>query len=382
MRRSLLRGHPWVFRDSVAFFGDAAKAESTHERAQLAKVIDDKGDLGWAIFDPHGPLALRMLSFEKNPPQFGLFEERFARALALRSHLNPEVTNAYRLFNGEGDRLPGLVCDVYGGIAILQFDGQGCNEFWQKDHIAQWLLTNTSCQCIYEKSRRNSERTIDLLAGNESPSEVTILENGVRFKVNLEKGQKTGFFLDQRENRQFVRTISKGKSVLNLFSYTGGFSVYAGLGAATRVASLDVSRGAIDTAEENWLLNDLNPKNHEGLCVDVFEYLRDPGNSWDHILVDPPSMGHSEAQRNLAKEKYIELFAAAAKRVTKGGELSLSSCSSHISFEDFFDITAESLSLARRTGRILRVSGQGPDHPFPHICRELQYLKYFYLVLD
>ncbi|RYG59197.1 class I SAM-dependent rRNA methyltransferase, partial [bacterium] len=198
----------------------------------------------------------------------------------------------------------------------------------------------------------------------------------------LEKGQKTGFFLDQRENRNYVRSGSKGKSVLNLFSYSGGFSVYAGLGGARRVASLDVSKGAIQLAEENWAMNGLDPANHVGLCVDVFEYLRGDTEMWDHIIVDPPSMSHSESQRDLAKQKYIEVFAEAAKRVTPQGELSMSSCSSHVSFNDFFEIIEEALSIARRRGQILRVSGQGPDHPFPHACQELRYLKYVHVALD
>jgi 23S rRNA (cytosine1962-C5)-methyltransferase len=200
--------------------------------------------------------------------------------------------------------------------------------------------------------------------------------------VNLEKGQKTGFFLDQRDNRDYIRQSSAGKTVLNLFSYTGGFSVYAGLGQAKKVASLDVSKGAIESSEEHWKMNGLDPSQHQGLCVDVFEYLNGEPEMWDHIIVDPPSMSHSEDQNAVAKAKYIELFAAAAKRVRKGGELSLSSCSSHITHEDFFEITNECLSMARRTGQILRVGAQGADHPFPHACHEFRYLKFVHLILD
>ena len=363
-------------------YKEALSPVSPVAKAQLCQVLDVKGELGWAIYDPHGPLSLRILTTQKTPPNQAFYERRFARAYALRKGVRSDLTNSYRLFAGEGDLLPGLVCDVYGEVAVVQFDGQGPGEFWDKAMVANWLLNNTKCKSVVEKTRRNSDRTTEALGGVPAESEQTISENGVLFKVNLEKGQKTGFFLDQRDNRNYVRSMSQGKSVLNLFSYTGGFSVYAGLGGAKRVASLDVSKGAIQMAEENWALNGLDPKNHVGLCVDVFEYLRGDAEMWDHIIVDPPSMSHSEQHRAQAKIKYTELFAEAAKRVVEGGELSVSSCSSHVSFDDFFEIIEEALSLARRTGQILRVSGQGPDHPFPHACHELRYLKFVHIALD
>lgn len=375
LRRSIMRGHPWVYREALV-------APPPQDRARLCEVSDAKGGLAWAIYDPHGPLSLRVLSTERAPPSPALFDIRMANAFALRRAIRSGQTDSYRLFNGEGDLLPGLVCDVYGKIAVLQFDGQGPREFWDQELIARWILDHTTCESVIEKSRRSSERTTEPVAGGASPSEIVIIENGARFHVNLEKGQKTGFFLDQRENRDFVGRISSGKTVLNLFSYSGGFSIYAGLGGASRVASLDVSAGAIELAKRNWQLNGLDPSAHQGLCVDVFEYLNGAQESWNHIIVDPPSMSHNESGKDVAIAKYVELFAAAAKRVSAGGELSLSSCSSHVSFDDFFGVIEEALSIARRTGRITRVSGQGPDHPFPHACHELRYLKFVHLALD
>ena len=376
LRRSIMRGQPWVYKEALA----SAPAES---RACLAQVLDAKGELAWAIYDPHGPLSLRILSQEKSPPTPAFFEKRMRHAWALRDCVRSETTNAYRLFNGEGDLLPGLICDIYDQVAVLQFDGRGPSEYWDKAWIAQWLMADAGVQTVIEKNRRSTERTIEVLEGTLASPEVIILENGARFAVNLEKGQKTGFFLDQRDNRQYSGRVSRGHSVLNLFSYSGGFSVFAGLGGASKVASLDVSKGAIEMAEANWKLNGLDPALHTGLCVDVFEYLREAGGeSWDHILVDPPSMSHDESGKEIAKLKYIELFAAATKRVRTGGLLSLSSCSSHISFADFFLIIEESLSQARRRGRTMRVSGQGPDHPFPHAGHELRYLKFVHLALD
>ena len=375
LRRSLMRGHPWVYKDAVS-------SATTTDRALLAQVFDAKGELGWAIYDPHSPLALRLLCTTSAPPSAAFFEKRFARALQLRAGVRSPSTTAFRLFNGEGDLLPGLVCDVYGSVAVLQFDGQGPGEFWDKAMIAGWLLKAAGVSSVVEKTRRSRERTMEHLAGEPAATEVSVVENSAQFRVNLEKGQKTGFFLDQRENRNYLRSISAGKSVLNLFSYTGGFSINAGLGGARRVASLDIAACAIQMASENWALNGLPPERHVGLCEDVFKYLgQSGGDLWDHILVDPPSMSHSEDQKPTAMAKYIEIFSAAAKRVAPDGHLSLSSCSSHISFDDFFEIISEAWSAARRRGVILRVSGQGPDHPFPHACPELRYLKFVHLAL-
>lgn len=376
LRRSVLRGHPWIYRESIS-------SPPALEKAQLAQVFDRKKEpLAWALFDPHAPLCLRILSLEKKPPVFEVFQKRFAEALALRRSVVSENTTSYRLFNGEGDLLPGLICDIYGSIAVLQFDGQGPNEFWDKKGIADWLVQEKVVSSVVEKFRRNTQGGIQLLAGEKCENEVIILENGIQFKVDLQKGQKTGFFLDQRDNRKYIQSVTKGASVLNLFSYSGGFSVYAGLGGATKVASLDVAEGAIQLATENWRLNGLAAEKHQGLCVDVFDYLNGDKEMWDHVIVDPPSMGHSEDQKDRAQAKYIELFAAAAKRVRSKGHLSLSSCSSHISFQDFFEIINESVSKANRRGQILKISGQGPDHPFPHSCHELRYLKFVNLILN
>jgi 23S rRNA (cytosine1962-C5)-methyltransferase len=292
------------------------------------------------------------------------------------------ATNGYRLFNGEGDLLPGLVCDVYDSVAVLQFDGRGPGEFWDRKLIAPWILAHTGCRTVVEKVRGEKKLPLVHQGGDEFSGETVALENGAKFKVNIATGQKTGFFLDQRDNRQYVCTVSQGKSVLNLFSYSGGFSIYAGLGGARQVESLDIAAGAIALTNDNWELNGLPPSGHTGLEVDIFEFLKKESKTWDHVIVDPPSMSHSEAQKSAAMAKYIEIFAAAAKRVGRSGQLSLSSCSSHISFKDFFEIITDALSSARRTGQILRVSGQGADHPFPHACHELRYLKFVSLALD
>lgn len=381
LRKSIKQGHPWVYAEAIE------PLKSKVDVAQFCQVLDNKGELGWAIYDPHSPLALRMLSTAQAAPNKNYFQALFRRAYTVRQSLRSSSTTAYRLFNGEGDLLPGLVCDVYDKIAVLQFDGQGPSEFWNKQMIADWILGNTHCTTVVEKLRRNaSEKGLTLIAGEALAANIlekyTIKENNVLFDVQLEKGQKTGFFLDQRDNRHFVLSRSQNKTVLNLFSYTGGFSVYSGCGGAQHVTSVDISKGAIDCANENWVLNGLNPTQHLGIANDVFDFLKNSNQKWDHVIVDPPSMTHSEEQKKSAQLKYIDVFSQAAQKVKPGGEFSVSSCSSHIDFDAFFEILSESLSISRRKGQILRVSGQGLDHPFPHSCHELRYLKFVHVLLD
>lgn len=383
LRRSLLQGHPWVYREAIA-------PVSGITRATLAEVSDAKGFIGWAIYDPHSPLALRLISTEEVPPTNAnrFFEKQFARAWDLRrgqfQKSGSNVTNAFRLFNGEGDRLPGLVCDVYDRTAVLQFDGRGPGEFWEREQVATWLVEKMDVTCVVEKIRRpgTDVEPLVILHGEKPSDRVQVLENGARFDVNIAKGQKTGFFLDQRDNRFYVRGFSKGKTVLNLFSYTGGFSISAGLGGAESVTSVDLSSDAIESANAGFELNGLEKSRHIGIAADVFEFLASEKTKWDHVIVDPPSMSHSEDRKDIAVKKYTELFRQCLSRVKPNGQISLSSCSSHISFEDFHEITTESLSLARRNGRVLRISGQGADHPYPHACPELRYLKFFHLALD
>jgi len=336
--------------------------------------------LAWALFDPQSPIRLRILSTDPKPPGAQSFQKGLARAWNLRKMFIDKKTNCFRLCNGEGDGLPGLVCDFYNGQVVIQFDGPGPEKFWDRNVIGEGLLKLSPCHSVFEKSRDRSDFVH--LKGPPLTGPVLVQEKGVRFKVDIAKGQKTGFFLDQRENRDYVRSLASGKEVLNLFSYTGGFSIYAGLGQAREVTSVDRSAEALEGAEENWLLNGLPPDRHRRVESDVFEFLKNEKHLWEFLVVDPPSMAHSEKQKPQATKKYIELYSAAARRLRPGGSLFLSSCSSHIGFQDFFQIINEALSQARKNGRFFRVSGQGPDHPFPHACHELRYLKFAHLVLD
>lgn len=376
LRKNLLRGHPWVYQQAI----EPAKTVS---QACMAEIVDKKKKtIGWGIYDPDSVLAFRLISTEAKPPGKNFLENRMAKALSLRQSIISENSNAYRLFNGEGDGLPGLICDIYAETAVIQFDGKGPYHFWDQDLIANWLLTNTSVKHVYFKPRNSDKLEAQHWGEAEFSPLVLVKENAIKFWVNIEEGQKTGFFLDQRDNRSYLEGFSKDKRLINLFSYTGGFSVYAGRGGSTHVTSVDLSQPALELAEKSWSENSLQPNRHEKLKVDIFEFMQTCKDKWDVVMVDPPSLTHSEKNKQQAIHNYTELFSGAARLVEKSGDLVLSSCSSHISFEDFFAIIDESLSKSRRSGQILRVSGQGIDHPFPHACHELRYLKFVHLKLN
>ncbi len=381
LRRSLLQGNPWIYRE--AFREVPSKAG-----VQLCRVLDQKkAFVGWGFFAPEGPLAVRMLSLDKKPPAPDLYAQRLERALRLRhSLIHQDGTNCFRLINGEGDLMPGFICDVYADTAVIQLDGPGPFEFWDQEWLAQWLLNNLpSCQRVYLKPRHDARGRLNATPQSWGQAleegEIAVRENGRLFFVDIVQGQKTGFFLDQRDNREYVRSLAKAKRVLNLFSYSGGFSVAAGQGEALEVTSVDMASEALRLAEKNWQANDLNPTLHHAQVGDAFEYIANCKDSFDLIICDPPSLAKSEAQKPQAIAKYTELFVQAAKCLTPGGDLLLSSCSSHISFSDFEDIVAAALSKARKTAQVLRVSGQGSDHPYPHALTQMRYLKFYHLVL-
>ncbi|MEM7646301.1 MAG: class I SAM-dependent rRNA methyltransferase [Pseudomonadota bacterium] len=376
LRKTILQGHPWVY-------GEAIEKPKKVGEACLCQVLDKKGKpLAWAIYSPKSTLALRIISIEKKPPNAAYFAKQIEKTHAWKKSHFTEDTNCYRLINGEGDGLPGFVCDIYGSLAVMQFDGDDCREFWDQEFLAESLLGLPGIETVYLKPRGSDQFSGKLWGKEQDLQKVAVNENGVRFQVNVVDGQKTGFFLDQRDNRQYVKNMAKGKSLLNLFSYSGGFSVCAGAGGATQVTSVDIAPEAILMASENWKMNELNPSQHKGESADVFKWIENQSEKWDMVVVDPPSMTHSEKSKNQAIETYTDLFAKSINLVSPGGDLFLSSCSSHISFDDFQEIIVEACSRKRKRAKIIRISGQGPDHPFPHAAPELRYLKFTHLRIE
>lgn len=378
--QALKRGHPWIFADVLLDLPKSAPGS-------LAILKDKSGEvIAQGMFDPSSHLAFRVCAL--NPERFDdtLARNRMQSAWALRRAVINEATQCYRLLNGEGDRLPGLVCDVYGEYAVIQLDGAGPQGFWDLNGIAETIIQLGGPRNIYRKARSgDAVDTAAVIAGEAPPSATVVREHGLLFEVNLLHGQKTGFFLDQRDNRLRIQSLARGRKVLNLFGYTGGFSIYAGAGGAKEVTTVDRAKPAIATAIDNWRLNGFPDGQHAGVAADCFQYLEDAHiqkREWDLVIVDPPSFAPGKHHIDKATSAYTSIFASALKVTAAGGIFAASSCSSHISPEAFLSICEEAVSKARRRATILGIYGQPEDHPFPLVCRELQYLKFVLLNVE
>lgn len=369
LRKSILQGHPWVYGEALC---EKPKA------VQFIRLLDKKGEfLAWGFADPYSPIAFRVLAIDKKIDLEKEIAKRLQRAFECRRHLLNEDNNIFRFINGEGDLLPGLVGDFYNGNLVVQFDGKAAKEFWLATNALTELENLDFVNCLCIKPREKGE--IQILKG-QLEDVITAKENAIQFQISIAFGQKTGFFIDQRNNRQYLAKISKAKSLINLFSYTGGFSMAAGKAGAKKVYSVDISQKALDLADENWNRNAFEGE-HTSIKMDIFSGIEELPEC-DIMVIDPPSLASSEQHKIKAMEKYIHCFKAGMKKLKPGSDLLLSSCSSHISYEDFMIIIEKSLSKARKTARILYIGGQGEDHPFPHICHELRYLKFVHLKIN
>ncbi len=376
--RAIKQGHPWIYKDWLL---DAPGARP----GSRALVRDKEGNLiAFGMYDPESPLAVRVCAVEQERLDEALIRERLEAALALRRSVRSEHTTGYRLINGEGDGLPGIHCDIYGRTAVIKLDGAGPEGFWNLDGFAQWLAQRAEIETVYLKHRSDGESRGKPIRGKTPKEPVRFLEHGLTFQADLVEGQKTGFFFDQRENRLRVKALAEGRTVLNLFAYTGGFSVYAGAGGAAAVTTVDLAKPAVAEAVENWKLNSLAPSRHEAIAADCFEYLtaaRQEKRTWDLVIVDPPSFAPAERHVEKATESYAALFASALQVVSERGIIALSSCSSHIPQQLFNEICQNACSKARRRAQVIGIFGQPEDHPFPLVCSELQYLKFTLLAL-
>ncbi len=371
--KPLRNKHPWVFLGAVESFPE-------FENGDILPVVSSRNEfIGYGYFNQGQSIVGRMFSFREGDPQ-QQFIDNIKNALELRKSIIPNDTTAYRLINGEGDNLPGLIVDLYGQTIVLQINTIGIEK--QKSVIVDLLQKEFKPIAIYEKSGTQTRRKEGLpdfegwLVGNE-PDAITITEHGLQFEVNLDNSQKTGLFLDQREMRQLVRTYAKNRTVLNCFSYTGGFSVYAMAGEAKRADSVDTYHGAIESARANFKLNNLNDSDNGFYNEDVFSFLAQKKlpQEYNFIILDPPAFAKRKNDITNASRGYREINRLALEKLPKGGLLLTSSCSAHIDRELFQTIVFQAAKDAKRDIRILSYHVLAADHPVNLYYPEGDYLK-------
>lgn len=379
LTRSIKRGHAWLYSDAIDIVSAAC--------GSVAILSDRRGDkrVASGIYDPQHAIPLRVC---RTQPPWTLDDQWLMRqlqaAIALRQAAFDNRTTGYRLIAGEGDCLPGLIVDIYDRTAVIKLDGGGPEAFYQPLFIAKWLCQRLPLECVVLRTRQRG-RAGEALVGELPELPIPFLENGLRFTADVVHGQKTGFFLDQRDNRALVERLARGCRMLNLFSFNGGFSVAAGRGGALQVTSVDMAGPAIAAAEEHWKLNDLPATAHRGVVADCFEFLEaavSDRQSWDFVVCDPPSFAPNEKSKEKALAAYGRLAQLSARVTRPQGLLGLASCSSHVDAETFREINAEAFGRGRRCATLLAECSQPIDHPTPLAMPELRYLKFQLFRLD
>lgn len=374
--QSLRRFHPWVFSGAIKKIYGAAR------EGELVDVYDNKDEFLATGHYQEGSIAIRVLSFEALEIGPDFWQNRIAKAWQLRQKLglvnNPQ-TNVFRWVNAEGDGMPGLIVDYYAGVAVVQMHSIGMYRVLEAIIGALKKVAGEHLHTIYNKSDSTlpdkpgiTDRS-GFLMGDLEKGEV--LENGYRFFVNWVQGQKTGFFIDQRENRKLVGAWAKGRKVLNMFGYTGGFSVYGLGGDAALVHSVDSSGKAIDLTREHMEVNFPGDTRHDAFAVDAFSYLKEMKEAYDLIILDPPAFAKHQKVLNNALQGYKRLNQKAFEQIAPGGLLFTFSCSQAVSRENFRKSVFAAAANARRRVRILHHLSQPPDHPVSIFHLEGEYLK-------
>ena len=380
---SLLRFHPWIFSGAIG------SIEGSPEEGEVVEVYGSAGQFLAVGHYQIGSITVRILSFEPAEINADFWTLRIQRAWQLRLSLGlsgREGCNTFRLVHGEGDNLPGLVIDVYGRAAIVQAHSVGMHR--ERHSIAEALQTVLAGEldAIYYKSESTLPYKANLGAENEflagSSIEDVALENNLRFYVDWQKGQKTGFFVDQRDNRSLLERYAAGRNVLNMFCYTGGFSVYAMRGGANLVHSVDSSAKALHLAAKNIEMNFPDDTRHSTFADDAFRYLDKSDRIYDLIVLDPPAFAkHKDSLRN-ALQGYRKLNASAISKIREGGILFTFSCSQVVSRESFRLTIFSAAAQARRRVKIMHQLVQPADHPVNIYHPEREYLKGLVLYVE
>lgn len=377
---SLQRNHPWVFSGAI----ERISEETPLNEGDIVEVVTKQGDFiakgHWQI----GSIAVRVLSFEQEDIDQAWWNRRISEAKGVREALglvDNTSTTCYRLVHGEGDLLPGLVIDIYERKAVVQCHSVGM--YRSREAIAEALREayGARLDAIYDKSAQTLPFKADLgavdgyLWGGSKHKDNIVLENGLKFMVNWEEGQKTGFFIDQRVNRDLVRQYSKGRKVLNTFCYTGGFSVAALAGGAKEVVSIDLSERAVKLADENVRLNFGDEAPHKAIACNAVEYLKDIDADYDLIILDPPAFAKHHKVLGNALQGYKKINARALEKIRPGGILFTFSCSQAVSRDLFRTTIFTAAAIAKRKVRIIGQLTQPADHPINIYHPEGEYLK-------
>ena len=372
--KPLLRGHPWVYSGAVS------KVEGEVSPGDFGEVYSAEGQfLGTGHLNPYSQIIFRLLTQKKENLKIDFFRERLSKAAFLREICFKGKTNAYRMVNGEGDFLPGLIVDCYGKTFVLQCLTAGMERL--KGLLTDLLVNGFFPQSIYERSdaaTRKEEGLSEasgLLYGKEVPDRIEIEEYGCRFRVDVKRGQKTGFYLDQRENRLTLKELSDGKKILDCFSYTGAFSVHTGLGGAKEITLIDSSKEALDMAEEQFDLNQLGKVPHQLIRGDAFKVMRDLEDEYDIIILDPPPFAKKKSHLQSASRGYKDLNLQAFRLLKREGLLLTFSCSHHMSWDLFQKIVFSAAVDAGRRVQLLGRRGHPVDHPTDLYHPEGEYLR-------
>jgi 23S rRNA (cytosine1962-C5)-methyltransferase len=375
LRARIRAGHPWIYDRALAPPRGIAAGD-------IVTITDEDGPVATALADPGSPIRARVLDVPGAAIDAGWVRSR-AEAAAARRVRDPLLVacSGRRLVHGEGDACPGLVIDAYAETAVVVFDGVAAAAFWRPrlpDVLDGLERGGVELQYVWLRGERRDRTGAQALRG-DPPAEITITEDEARFAVDVRAGQKTGFFLDQRENRRTIRRHAAGASVLNVFAYTGGFSLHAALGGATRVTSVDLAAPAIAGLERNLALSGLPLESHERAVIDAFEYFaraREQRRRWDLVIVDPPSFAPSERARPAALAAYRKLIAAALSVVEPNGRFALASCSSHVTEADLLECLPADDQLGGTGLRLRLAAGAASDHPVLPAFPEGRYLKF------
>ena len=379
---SLRRFHPWVFSGAIQ------RMDEDIEEGEVVRVVTNTGDFIAVGHYQQGSIAVRVLSFSDVQIDDEFWHSRLLSALTMRQAIgiaDNADNNTYRLVHGEGDNLPGLIIDVYGQTAVMQAHSIGMHLCRKQIARALVDVMDSRISHIYYKSETTlpfmtADDMNGFLYGNSDDNIAT--ENGLKFRVDWLKGQKTGFFVDQRENRSLLEHYAKGKRVLNMFCYTGGFSFYAMRGGAMFVHSVDSSAKAIELTKQNVELNFPGDARHEAYCEDAFKYLEQAGSNYNLIILDPPAFAKHRGALHNALKGYTRLNQKAFEKIEKGGILFTFSCSQVVTKDHFRNAVFTAAALAKRKVRILHQLHQPADHPINIYHPEGEYLKGLVLYVE